>query len=273
VRWNWFLRGDPQVQQSWGRADYARVVCPELFDAISANRDFTGIHPHFCKWDESRRLWFNEFRDADWAKKCLDMSVATHEQSFGSKPIAARMGDGWMSQNLVSLMSELGIRYDLTVEPGVARHPVYDDPNATDWIPDFRRAPREPWRPAKADFLQDSAEGSFWMIPVSTTEPSWTRLRAFPYLGKQSKTLNLVMHPELIAAHIVSELQSKAATPLTLVLRTGDLAEERFLRNFRFVMQALEGAHALRNCEFQRVDEACRRWIERSLSPRERGRE
>src|SRR5688572_33482816 len=60
VQFSWFLRSDPQIAQTWGKAQWAAVECPEIFSTIEDHGDYCGIHPHLWRWDSQRREWFNE---------------------------------------------------------------------------------------------------------------------------------------------------------------------------------------------------------------------
>ena len=175
VRFNWFLRADPQVQGSWGAAHWVADACPQLIETIERRRDHCGIHPHLWRWDPRRATWFNELSDPGWAAECLQTSIAAFQRLFGRVPEASRFGDRWLSQPAVELLQASGIRFDLTIEPGLPDEPVFDDPRATGRLPDYRAAPREPYRPSSGDFLVPlrgaaSAE-ALWMVPVTTTRP------------------------------------------------------------------------------------------------------
>ena len=181
VLFNWFLRFDPQIEETWGCVGGVETACPELVPFLKAGNDFCGIHTHFYRWSAARNRWFSEFSDAAWSRECLARSIAGFERLFGYRPLASRFGDRWCSNELVSLLRAEGIRYDLTVEPGLPDQPLFDDPHTTCWLPDYRRAPRVPYRPSPADYLvPDSKPGNskLWMVPITTTTPiRWVPVR------------------------------------------------------------------------------------------------
>jgi hypothetical protein len=168
VQLNWFLRFDPQVEETWGWKDWLRKASPEFLSWLRESGDFTGIHLHFWKWDNRRGLWFSEFRDTEWQRHCLEVSVAGYREVFGRRPIASRFGDRAIGTALLPHLRKAGIRYDLTIEPGAAPEPSFDDPYATGWLPDFRRAPRVPYLASEDDFLEPDPAGAVWMIPVGS---------------------------------------------------------------------------------------------------------
>jgi hypothetical protein len=123
VRFNWFFRFDPQIEQTWGRSDWVLEACPRLIQWVLENRDFTGIHVHFWRCERHHRRWFSDFADSNWTAQCLRTAIAGYHSVFGARPVACRLGDRWMGNGEIKLLQAEGIRYDLTVEPGVAGGP------------------------------------------------------------------------------------------------------------------------------------------------------
>jgi hypothetical protein len=268
-RFNFFFRFDPQIEQVGGRRDWVLQAHPNLIPWLQEHGDFTGIHPHFWRWDEHRKHWFNDFADPAWRAHCLHSTIEGYRSIFGVRPIASRFGDGWLSSELIGLLKEEGIRYDLTMEPGVPGHPVFDDPYASAWVPDYRRAPRVPYHPSEADFLapqppsiHEPPENPIWLVPVTTTTPAaWARARHFPFLQKASLTLNLVLDPRRVWTHLSAEIDRICAEPLVFVLRAGDLENPVFLRNFGFIAERLAKHPGLKRCRFTSVDEAMENFV------------
>lgn len=264
VQLNWFLRADPQIQQTWGRADWVAEACPRIMHAIADRGDYSGIHPHLWRWHAQRREWFNELSDPAWTSECLHMAVDAYERIFGSPPEACRFGDRWLDQHVVALLRELGIRYDLTIEPGMADTPIHDDPQATSWLPDYRSAKREPYVPSSENFLvpakQPAEPASLWMIPISTTVPAWRLVRRPPYLLKASRSPNLALSSSYVWPHIRAQLEQGGDAPLSVVLRSGDLTNRTFLGNFLRTTGELVRHPTLGRCEFTNPATAIARW-------------
>jgi hypothetical protein len=259
VHLNWFLRFDPQIEQTWGRADWITQSCPDLLEHIREHGDFTGIHPHFWKWDVRRHSWFNEFADLRWRLHCLRSSIAGYESVFGTRPIACRFGDRSLSNDLAQLLPREGLRYDLTLEPGLPGQRLFDDSRATGPLPDHRRALRVPYSPSAADYLVPASgnSSSLWMVPLSTTlEPVWTLTRRPPFLVNTCRPLNLVLHPRTTWATIAAEIARPAPEPLVMILRSGDLSNRRFLSSFRHIATHLASHEPLRQCRFVSVPAA-----------------
>lgn len=264
AQFNWFLRADPQIARTWGRADWVAEACPKILRTIVDRGDYSGIHPHLWRWSSDRQEWFTDVGDPAWTRECLQMAMAGYEKIFGHPPEACRFGDRWLAEHAVALLRDLGFRYDLTIEPGFPDTPIHDDPNATGWQPDYRSSPREPFIPSSEGFLDPSNElagaNSLWMVPLTTTPPAWRLVRRPPYLLKASRSPNLALSSSYVWPHIRNELESASHSPLTIVLRSGDLSNPAFLKNFLQTAGQLVTHPALGRCEFTNPETAVARW-------------
>ena len=219
-------------------------ACPDLLPTVRREGDVTGIHVHVAKWDSERGGWVNDFGDVQWRADCLETSAETHRAIFGAPPMACRFGHRAIWNEDIAVLKQHGIRFDVTVEPGVPGYPLSRDAHASASLPDYRRAPRVPYQPLPMDYLRprsdlDSAP-DFWMIPVSVTRrPHFHLLKRRPFLVRQCLPMNLVLRPRQVWAQLASELERDSAEPLVMVLRSGDLADARFLANFRGVTERL----------------------------------
>ena len=250
---NWFLRLDPQVRETWGSAERIADACPELFRAIDEHGDPCGIHPHFWRFDRRRREWFNDFGDPHWIAECLEVSIAAYERLFGRPPALCRCGDRWLDDGVVARLRAAGVRFDLTVEPGLPDAALHDDPHATGRLPDYRRAPRAPWQPSAADYLVPRAgepdPDGLWMIPLSTSNPVWRLVRRPPYWMRASRSPNLVLDSGRTWPFLARELSRSTRVPFVLALRSGDLAAPRFAAEARRTAAALARHPALAECQ------------------------
>lgn len=77
-----------------------------------------------------------------------------------------------------------------------------------------------------------SADTSLWMLPLTTTLPSWRLVRRPPYLMKASRSPNLALSSSHVWPHIRNQLEEGSDVPLSIVLRSGDLTNRTFLKNF-----------------------------------------
>jgi hypothetical protein len=169
-----------------------------------------------------------------------------------------------LNQNAVELMDAAGIRYDLTIEPGLPDAPIVDDRHATSWLPDYRNAPREPYHPSAENFLvPQCAAGSprgLWMVPLTTTPPAWRLMHRPPYLLWATRPPNLSLRSSYVWPHLRTQLDLETSLPLTIVFRSGDVVRPRFLRNFLRTTRQLVKHRALARCEFTNPATALARW-------------
>ncbi len=220
VQLNWFLRLGPQVEKLFGRVDFVPHSLPALMASMERHQDHAGIHTHLCRQNPAGR-WYSEFTDVAWLEHCLRGAVDAFTRNFGRPPVASRMGDRWLSNDAVRLLIDLGLRYECTVEPGLPDMPIFDDPLATAWLPDYRPAPRHPYRPRAGNFLQ-AGDQPLWILPLSTTPLRLRPVRRPPYLVRGSYPLNLSLSPRAMLNHLDTELARVTWEPLVLVIRTGD---------------------------------------------------
>lgn len=264
VEFNWFLRADPQIRKTWGKTDWVAEACPQLLRTIAGAGDYCGIHPHLWRWHERRGEWYNDLNDPEWTAECLHASIEAFRGMFDRPPEACRFGDRWLNQHAVDLMQASGIRYDLTIEPGLPDEVIFDDPYATGRLPDYRGTPREPYQPSPGNFMvPDRGEGtrsSLWMVPLTTTPPAWRLVRRPPYLVKASRSPNLSLRSTYVWPHLRSQLDLVTDVPLTMVVRSGDLATGHYLGNFLQTTRQLATHPALRECEFTNPATAVARW-------------
>ena len=267
VKFNWFLRADPQIVGEWGKADWIAEACPQIIRSIEAHGDYRGIHVHTWRWSKERGAWFSDFSDAGWVEECIATSIDAFRKIFGESPEANRFGDRWISEDAVGLLRRLGIRYDLSVEPGLPDMPVHDDPHATGWLPDFRGAPREPYAPLGNDYLTAAptpAPDDLWMLPLTTSKVAWRLVRRPPYVVRASRSPNLALDHSAVWRNIRKTLDRPAHMPVVIAMRSGDLSKRSFLRNFVRTTNQLVRHPALAFCEFTAADEAVSRWRSRT---------
>jgi hypothetical protein len=145
-----------------------------------------------------------------------------------------------MNNATVGLLEELGVRFDLTLEPG---KPASEDPDpttpSTGGLPDLTGVPPHPYRPSLGDFRRPDPhrDRGLWMLPVTTRRlrpPLRQARRLYCRLaGLQLLTdvtsLSLGLRPTLFR-HVLDGATTGAGTrPLVFVLRsdTGADARER----------------------------------------------
>jgi len=117
VHYSWFLRIDAQIEP-YGSATWAVDRYGAHMEEIQRAGDEIGVHPHAYRWLENERSWLHDFGNQAWVEHCLTMSVEGFAKALGRTCLSLRFGDRWLNTETVNLAERLGIRFDLSVEPG-----------------------------------------------------------------------------------------------------------------------------------------------------------
>lgn len=253
VHVNWFLRQDPQVREAYGRADHVVQLYREQWARARAQGDGFGSHVH--AWHRKGDRWVADHGDRSWVGRCVDESLDAYEQAFGQPPRMFRFGDHFMSNDVVRRLVRRGIRYDLSLEPGLGAMEVLKPGEvASGQLPDYRDLPRRPYFPSRLDYRKPAR---WWprpirMIPCSTgvaegeSVPGWGRGRCTP--------LNLALDTAWMTRVSEAVLADPATTHLVWVARTGDYGVPEYQANMRANLNYL----AARGLSFVRPDEVWR---------------
>ncbi len=134
--------------------------------------------------------------------------------------------------------------------------------NATGALPDFRLAPRLPYRPSRSNYLEPGRflrRRRLWIVPVSTGCVNGPALPAEVSLDQDFVHLNLGLDPAWIR-HILDGVMDGKEPVVVSVARSGDLASplgrERFRENLEYV-----AAHpGIAGRAFEGPREAVSRW-------------
>jgi hypothetical protein len=270
AQFSWHLRVDPQIEGSYGSANWALTRFRGELNALMSEGDELGIHPHMWRWHEGRGAWFNDYEDEDWVERCIQVSVDAFSEAFGRPPRLVRFGDHWLAQRALVLASSLGLEYDLTIERGTrGRGPSWGDRGR---MPDYRVVPAVPYRPSALSFLAQSDQEMLpiWLVPaqtyVSGLRAVLDRLRP----GRFARPLNLALEPSFFCQAIRRELMRPEARVTVVVGRTGDLSRSEQRRNFESNLEILVSCENLSGFVFATPREAVQRYLEAVADDRER---
>jgi hypothetical protein len=97
VRFNWFLRMDPQIAESHGRVGWVAERYWDQLQGLRAAGDGIGVHPHCWRWSAERKRWIADHGDPDWVDHCIRVSFETYEAAFGEPCRLVRFGDRFLS--------------------------------------------------------------------------------------------------------------------------------------------------------------------------------
>ncbi len=240
LRVSWFLRMDDQIEQTYGSMAWIRETFGDLIEELASEGDDFGIHSHAYR--RAGDAWVQDYTDEARIGTMLDAAVAAFTDGMGSRPRAFRFGDHWLSEETLAHLEHLGFEYDLTLEPG--RRGGNAPGSDAGSFPDYTRAPREPYRPRRASFLQvGDAEDhrGIWMLPVSMScyrRPGPPHPRFHP--GHRYEQANLALSQAFMQPFIDYLLGSDEKL-ISIASRTGDLSHPAYEANFRANLAYLLG--------------------------------
>jgi hypothetical protein len=175
VRFNWFLRMDPQIALSHGAAGWVAERYAEPLAQLREAGDAFGLHPHASRWIAESGHWLPDHGDAEWVAHCIRTSFDAFEAAMGETCRFVRFGDRFISTAAIRLCADLGARYDLTVEPGAPGMRSMRRGPATGRIVSMEFAPRRPYRPSAVDVLSASTDPAvdvgLWEVPLTALDP------------------------------------------------------------------------------------------------------
>jgi len=234
----WGVRLDAQIERVYGSAAWPLHRYEPEFDDFLQHGDALGVHAHVYRWDGPLQSWVIEQGDPDWVEHNVRLSVRTFESELGRRCDFFRFGDRWMSEAAMTLLDELGIRYEMTLEPGRAQVPSYHpDKPSTGFVPQQRGVPPHPYRPARGHFRRaDPARREGLVeIPVTTAvvrpldslrdRPTpacaleWLQYRLRPWID----TAGLYHEPRRLRSLVDAALEG-GASYLSLTVRTDSFA-------------------------------------------------
>lgn len=169
VSFSWFFRMDPQVEHTYGLSWWVVKRYGEVIKQLELAGDELGLHTHAWRWDGALHKWIIDHGDQKWVNHCLHTSFEAYRSAFGRPCLSFRFGDRWMNNETMGFLESLGVKFDLTVEPGRKAMPVLQELH-TGSLPDYMVTPRWPYRPSRKDFRKHSRmQGrGLWAIPLST---------------------------------------------------------------------------------------------------------
>jgi hypothetical protein len=154
VRPTWLIRLDPDIERAFGRADFPVRRHHDLFEQILKHSDVLGIHVHALRWNAEKAVVFSDYADETWAVECLRVAASTFQNCFGRATQVMSFGGFFMCDSLLDVAVALGIRADVTVEPGLP--PIQDNVSfgaySTAPSANFVGCPRLPYYPSRRAF-------------------------------------------------------------------------------------------------------------------------
>jgi hypothetical protein len=263
VHLSWFYRMDPQIAEIHGDPGWAWSNYPDQARTLIAADDEFGLHTHPFRWDNTRNTWIQDFGNQRWVEHSLRMSFDTFRHELNRPCVSFRFGDRWMNNRTFRLLETLGVKYDLTLEPGSKRVTSYHGTFPyTGFIPDQRSVPRTIYHPARSNYQRNDPlrnDGPY-VIPVSTApihlasgtvyqQPpvlKWLyyRLAAPERVGNWTQTLNIAAEPTAFRSILDHNLRTLESSYLATVVRSHIFTSAEFTSNARVNLRALSDCSA-----------------------------
>ncbi len=162
---------DPQIALSYGSATWVVEKYRQFFEACRACDDNIGLHVHNYRWVEELGTWVDDSSSIEWSNHCLGTSIEAFTQAFGTAPTSLRFGNYWQSTASVDQAERGGIRYDLSIEPGVLSNKSVGGRLQSAPTPGFTKVPRVPYIPSRDDFRKPSMDPEsrkICLIPITS---------------------------------------------------------------------------------------------------------
>ena len=251
-RFGWYFRTDPQIAEVYGRASHVLEQYPDHLVRLAAQGDYFGVHVHPIRWSEAQGLWVHDVADREWLRHTIRFALGAFADWAATPARHFRMGAGFLRNDVIAILDEMGVAIDLTLEPvagwGLGASVV---PSGIDESPiigvyeDCRRAPREPFRPSFDDFRIPDQEGgrSLLMVPLTTFVLQETtllrRLAGKPLPPSQVLYPSLEWPSPTYFWDLAAEQLNRMRRPyLSLAIRT-DAAEGKIAKRVSSLLEAL----------------------------------
>jgi len=238
VHFAWHYRVDPQIEETYGSADWVFTHYSKQLENLIEQGDEIGLHPHAYRWETGIHNWIEDLGNQEWVNHCVETAFDSYKKLFARNCDSFRFGAYWMSNETLDLVERLGARFDLTVEPGLhLKKRFFPNQFYSDGVPSHEGAPHHPYRPSKKDFRKPDPvrEDGIWMIPLSTGKVTYRHGRletAYKKLFKPSElkprliTLNLGRGNNGFRA-VMNELIASLESPYLAMVVRSDVCGDR----------------------------------------------
>jgi hypothetical protein len=259
VHLSWFYRMDPQVSETYGSGQWPVSHYSSFADELQKRGDAFGLHTHFYRFSSARNDWIIDNADEQWVDHCIRSSWEAFKGALGRSCDSHRFGDRLVTDFALHVIEEMGIRFDLSVEPEFNEVlPDFIRERMTGPIPKMTGVPKEPYRPSRTDFRKPDPgrKNGVWIIPLTTGKVRTKPKRLLS--PRRLFSLHLGLEPQWFQA-AANKVFTRSPKPyLGLVLKTDMLKDVRQASNMGMNLQYLANHPWARFFVFSTPEEAMR---------------
>ena len=193
ARATWFARVDGTLKKEYGDEGYLLVKHDKLWKSLLREGHEIGLHPHLYR--PFRGAWLQETREEYLVDKLEKSYEAMTKHGFLST--SSRIGEAYMTNEIMATLSRLGIKIDSTALPGRFRK---DSVKSIDW----RGSSQTPYRPSKTNYRVTSE------TPLDIIEAPMSTVETKVDYDKRPlrRYVNLSFHNEVLQRGIGEHIQS-----------------------------------------------------------------
>ena len=258
--WNWRL--DPQITETYGTAGWGLERYAELAETLRREGDELGVHTHAYRWSRGSEAWIADYGNQEWIETCLRTAVDAYREILGTPPRTSSMGDNWLNGETVSLLEQLGIRHELTLQPRLPVRAFRQDLGRfTGARVDSSAVAPAPFQPSEGDVLKAGPRrrDGIWLIPLSVgrcpfgpgTPAGWRR--RLPTLLGWRRTLSqlyLRLGPAQLAGAFEDILTEEARPYFNFGIRSSLALAQGALGRFRRSLDFMLGHRQAKRFNF-----------------------
>ena len=154
----WLMRADEQIKILYGDFNGVLEENKDFIRELEKSGDEIGWHPHFYRYNEKHKVWYQELKDIDWQCDVLESAYGSFNRSVPGRPVSVRTGWIYHNNSTLSKLDQLGVKVDFSAAPGLKTNPPKNRSfpyNIYDWF----ITGNEPYYPSVNDYRRAAKEG------------------------------------------------------------------------------------------------------------------
>jgi hypothetical protein len=240
VHYNLMWRIDPHFEATCGSIAELIPQHADIIQAICDNGDELGVHFHPLCWNKQKEQW--EFCcEPEWVEQNFIKGYEELSRAVGFRPSVVRLSDNILAtERTMTMLERLGIKIDITVEPGVPdTHEVWAGVARGN---SFDKMPRYPYQPAPGNLLEPgtTAKRNLWLVPTSTGYTNHVRYGTTVSFEKETLALDLAFYPPSFQEVMQKRLESMETPYLVIVANSYTINNPQFQayfeENLKFIL-------------------------------------